>query len=157
MKFFLAQVSLISSVLFLLCGCQTIESRGQFVDNNSLSILETRKLDKSGVEDLIGTPTIVPDYTPNTWYYVQRSLSKRAWFKPKVIEQRIVKVTFNQKNLVEAVQLLNDSHNDDINIISEYTKTYGTELNGVQKFVKNIGRFNKTTTGKKKSKRNISS
>lgn len=157
MKFFLAQVFLFSSIGFLLCSCQTIESRGQFIDNNSLSTLETQKLDKLGVEDLIGTPTIVPDYTPNTWYYVQRSLIKRAWFKPKVIEQRIVKVTFNQNNLVEEVTLLNDSHNDDINIISEYTKTYGTELNGIQKFVKNIGRFNKTTSSKKKSKRSISS
>ena len=157
MKFFLAQIFLVPSILFLLCSCQTIESRGQFIDNNLLSTLETRKLNKAGVEDLIGTPTIVPDYTPNTWYYVQRSLSKRAWFKPKVIEQRIVKITFNQNDLIEEVQLLNDSHNDDIHIISEYTKTYGTELNGLQKFVKNIGRFNKTTSGKKKSKRNTSS
>ena len=37
--------------------------------------------------------------------------------------------------------------------MGEYTKTYGTELNGLQKFVKNIGRFNKTTEGKKKKKR----
>ena len=53
--------------------------------------------------------------------------------------------------------LLNDSHNEEINIISEYTKTYGTELNGLQKFVKNIGRFNPSTDGKKKSKHSITS
>lgn len=151
MKFYLAQASVIFSILFLLSSCQTIESRGQFIDDNLLSTLEAKRLNKSGVEELVGTPTIIPDYTPNTWYYIQRTMGKRAWFEPKVIEQRIVKVTFNRNNLVEEVKLLNDSHNDEINIITEYTKTYGTELNWLQKYVKNFGRFNQTTKGKKKS------
>ncbi|MCC8371297.1 MAG: outer membrane protein assembly factor BamE [Rickettsia endosymbiont of Pseudomimeciton antennatum] len=153
MKYFIIQTFVISSILLTLCSCQTIESRGQYVDDNLLATLEEKRLSKSEVEDLIGTPTIIPDYTPNTWYYVQRSLSRRAWFEPKVIEQKIVKITFNKKNVIEEVLVLSDSHKNDINIMGEYTKTYGTESTGLQKFVKNIGRFNKTTEGKKKKKR----
>lgn len=152
MKFFIIRTFAISSILFTLCSCKTIESRGQYVDDNLLATLEEKRLSKSEVEDLIGTPTIIPDYTPNTWYYVQRSLARRAWFEPKVIEQKIVKITFNKKDVIEEVLVLSDSHKDDINIMGEYTKTYGTELNGLQKFVKNIGRFNKTTEGRKKKK-----
>ncbi|WP_341756158.1 MULTISPECIES: outer membrane protein assembly factor BamE [unclassified Candidatus Tisiphia] len=153
MKFIIIRTFLISSMLLTLCSCQTIESRGQYVDDNLLDTLKEKRFNKSKVEDLIGTPTIIPDYTPNTWYYVQRSLARRAWFEPKVMEQKIVKITFNKKNVIEEVLVLSDSHKDDITIMGEYTKTYGTELNGLQKFVKNIGRFNKTTEGKKKKNR----
>jgi outer membrane protein assembly factor BamE (lipoprotein component of BamABCDE complex) len=152
MKIFTRQTFLTSIMLLTLSNCQKIESRGQYVDDNLLPKLENNRLSKSQVEDLIGTPTIIPDYTPNTWYYVQRSSSQRAWFEPKILDQRIVKVVFNKDNIIEEVVVLNDSHQNDINIISEYTKTYGTELNGVQKFARNIGRFNATTTGKKKKK-----
>ena len=102
--------------------------------------------------ELIGTPTYVPDYSKNTWYYIQRSLAKRAWFNPKVIKQRIVKVVFNGDKVQEA-GLLNDSQNEEISTQSSYTQTYGTQQNGVQKFVKNIGRFNKTTDGTKRKKK----
>ncbi len=141
------------STLLTLTNCQMIESRGQYIDDNSLLSLENKKLSKSEVEDLIGTATIIPNYSPNTWYYVQRSLSKRAWFEPKVLEQRIVKITFNQNDIIEEVVMLNNSHKNDIAVIKEYTPTHGTELNILQKFVKNIGRFNPKADGKKKPTR----
>ena len=157
MKIFTVQtfnklLTLLALSLFVLSGCQTIETRGQFVDDNLLPQLENKRLSKAEVENLIGSPTIIPDYTSNTWYYIERTLSRRAWFRPKVMQQRVVKVIFNDHDIIKEVIVLNDSHKEDINIISEYTKTYGTELNGIQKFVRNIGRFNKTTDGKKKRK-----
>ncbi len=150
MKFFTIQVFLILSILFTLCSCQTIELRGHYIDSNLLSTLVKTRLNKSVIEDLIGTPTITPDYTANTWYYVHRSLVKRAWLKPKVIEQQVVKISFNKNNIVENVLVLNDSHKDNIVLTKEYTKTYGIEINGLQKFVRNIGRFNKTNDGRNK-------
>ncbi|MFY9589384.1 outer membrane protein assembly factor BamE [Rickettsia endosymbiont of Halotydeus destructor] len=138
-------------ILLMLGGCQTIETRGQFIDNTLLSQLETRKLNKLEVKELIGSPTIIPDYSPNNWYYIERTMSQRAWFNPKVEQQRIVKVTFNN-NLVQEVTVINDSYKEDVEVIREYTKTYGTELNGLQKFVKNFGRFNATTKSSKKKK-----
>lgn len=139
--------------LLILSSCKTIDIRGQYVDDNSISQLENKQLTKAEVLNLIGTPTIEPDYSPDTWYYIQRSLARRAWFDPKVVEQRILKIKFNKNDIIEEVVILNDSHKDEINVLSEYTKTYGTELNGMQKFVRNIGRFNKTTDGKTKKKK----
>jgi outer membrane protein assembly factor BamE (lipoprotein component of BamABCDE complex) len=140
-------------ILMLLSGCQSVDVRGQFVSDSSLEEVNAKKPSQDELIDLIGTPTYVPEYSPNHWYYIQRSLAKRAWFDPKVVEQRIVKITFtNQGKFVEAV-LLSDMHDEHIQVDSKYTKTQGTEQTGVQKFVKNIGRFNKTTDGKKKKQR----
>jgi len=138
----------------LLSGCQSIDVRGQFVSDNAIEEINSRKLTQDEIIDLIGTPTYIPEYSHNTWYYIQRSLAKRAWFEPKVVEQRIVKITFNNNGKMLEASLLQDIHNENVNIESKYTKAHGTEQGSLQKFVKNIGRFNKTTDGKKKRQKN---
>ncbi|XVN41639.1 MAG: outer membrane protein assembly factor BamE [Rickettsia endosymbiont of Argas persicus] len=148
MKFFLIFVTGIF-LIFSLSSCQTIENRGQSIDDSALTKLESRKLNKTEVVELIGTPTMIPKYSQDTWYYVERVMSQRAWLNPKIVKQRIVKITFDSRNLMQEVVVIDDSHRRDIEVVKEYTKTYGTKLNGLQKFVKNLGRFNKTTDGNK--------
>jgi outer membrane protein assembly factor BamE (lipoprotein component of BamABCDE complex) len=138
--------------LILLAGCQSIDVRGQFVSNEAIKQINSQQPAKVQLIALVGTPTYVPDYSNNTWYYIQRSLAKRAWFDPKVVKQRIVKVVFNGDKVQEA-GLLSDGQNEKISSQSNYTQTYGTQQNGIQKFVKNIGRFNKTTDGTKRKKK----
>lgn len=153
MKYSITRYLLSILILLNLASCQTIDVRGQYVDESAIAQLESKKMTKAEVVELIGTPTMIPTYSQNSWYYIQRALSRRAWFQPKVIEQKIVKITFGANDAVEEVQVLSNMNNEDVKVISEYTKTYGTELNGVQKFVKNIGRFNKTTDGKKRNRK----
>jgi outer membrane protein assembly factor BamE (lipoprotein component of BamABCDE complex) len=135
-----------------LAGCQSIDVRGQFVSDEAIKQINSQQPTKVELIALVGTPTYVPDYSKNTWYYIQRSLAKRAWFDPKVVKQRIVKVVFNGDKVQEA-GLLSDGQNEKISSQSNYTQTYGTQQNGIQKFVKNIGRFNKTTDGTKRKKK----
>jgi len=139
-------------LIILLAGCQSIDVRGQFVSDEAIKQINSQHPNKDQLVALVGTPTYVPDYSKNTWYYIQRSLAKRAWFDPKVTKQRIVKVVFNGDKVQEA-GLLSDSQNEEISSQSAYTQTYGTQQNGMQKFVKNIGRFNKTTDGTKRKKK----
>jgi outer membrane protein assembly factor BamE (lipoprotein component of BamABCDE complex) len=143
----------ISSILLLiLTGCQSVDVRGQFVSDSAIAEINANKPNQEQLINLIGTPTYVPDYSENTWYYIQRSLTRRAWLDPKVVQQRIVKIDFNKnKKVIEAI-LLKDSQDEFIQANSTYTKTQGTEQSGVQKFVKNIGRFNKTTNSTSRRK-----
>ncbi len=141
------------AVLLCLQGCASIDVRGQFVSDSAIEEINNKKLNQDQIVSLIGTPTYIPEYSPDNWYYIQRSLSRRAWFEPKVIEQRIVKISFTKHGKLSDAILLSDIHDENIIIDKNYTKTKGTEQNGIQKFVKNIGRFNKTTDGKKKRKK----
>jgi len=138
--------------LLILSGCQSVDVRGQFVSDSAIKQINSKKPNQEQLIDMIGTPTYVPDYSENTWYYIQRSLSRKAWFDPKVVQQRIVKISFaKNKNVSEAI-LVENSQNEAIAANSSSTETHGTEQNGIQKFVKNIGRFNQTTSGTKKRK-----
>ena len=152
MRLPITSVYFIIAISFILSGCQTLDIRGQYIDDAALKQVENQRMSKSEVENVLGTPTIVPNYSADTWYYVQRILARRAWFNPTVVEQRVVKVKFDKNDFLEEVVVLANSQKE-INIIGEYTKARGTELNPIQKFVKNIGRFNKTTDGKKKRKK----
>ncbi|ABV75438.1 hypothetical protein A1C_06025 [Rickettsia akari str. Hartford] len=153
MKIFITYIFSILA-FFSLSGCKTIENRGQSIDDVALVKLESKKLNKTEVVELIGTPTMVPEYSQNTWYYVERVMSQRAWLNPKIEKQKIVKIKFDANNFIQEVLVIDDSHRQDIETVREYTRTYGTELNGLQKFVKNLGRFNKTTDGNKNKSKN---
>lgn len=144
----------IISVFFLLIisGCQSIDVRGQFVSDSIIEQINIKKPNQEELIVMVGTPTFVPDYSPNTWYYIQRSMARKAWFDPKVVQQRIVKVTFTKEKTVREAALLKDSQNESIVVNNAFTKTYGTEQSGIQKFVKNIGRFNQTTNGSSRRK-----
>lgn len=141
---------LLLTFVLSVAGCQTIYSRGQFVDDAQVDKLMGKKMTKEQVVDMVGSPTIVSDYSKDTWYYAQRSLSYRAWFTPKVLSQRVVKLVFKGDVLSE-VEVFNDKHEDGIVISDEYTKSPGTERSHIQNFVRNFGKFNK----KKKKKKNL--
>lgn len=154
MKFFTNpfKVLLTISILIMIAGCQRIEVRGQFISDEAIKEINAKQLNKDQLISMIGNPTYIPDYTENTWYYIQRSMSKKAWFDPKVVKQRIVKIVFSGKKSVATAELLKNMHNEKITALDVYTKTRGTERTGIQKFVKNIGRFNKSAD--KRSKKN---
>lgn len=140
-------------LLLILSGCQSVDVRGQFVSDSVIEQINIKKPNQEQLIDMIGTPTYVPDFSENTWYYIQRSLTRRAWFDPKVVKQRILKITFAKNKKVSEAVLMKDSQNEAVSANSAYTKTQGTEQSGIQKFVKNIGRFNQTTNGSKRRKK----
>lgn len=138
-------------LLIILTGCQTIYSRGQYIDDQQLEQLMKKNMTKEQVTDLIGSPNLVPDYTPDTWYYAQRSLAYRAWFTPEVISQRIVMVKF-EKGKTSEVEVFNKEHINEITVAQEYTKALGNDKTALQRFVHNLGKFNKKKKDKKKQR-----
>jgi len=152
-RLILIKLSCLLALVCLISGCQSIDVRGQFVTDNAIDEINSKKPTQEEIVNLIGSPTYVPDYSPNNWYYIQRSMARRAWFEAKVIEQRIVKIAFNNHGRAIEAKLISNIHQEDVRIESSYTKSVGTEKTNIQKFVKNIGRFNKTTDGKKRQKK----
>ena len=135
---------LITLSLIVLSGCQTIDSRGQFIDDSQVSKLENKNLTKNEVINLLGSPTMTPDYSSDTWYYASMSLARKTWTMPKVRSERLVKITFIGDR-VSGVEVSDNSRQGEINVVKEYTRSKGTEQNPMQRFVKNFGRFNKSS------------
>jgi outer membrane protein assembly factor BamE (lipoprotein component of BamABCDE complex) len=130
--------------LMLLSGCQGLNNRGFRVDKDALNAVKTAHLSKEQVIELLGEPTIVPDYTPNTWYYVSRIVRDKVWSRPSIKSQTIVKITF-QGDYVKEVVVNNKKPVVKFDVDRADTESKGTEENAIQTFVKNFGRFNKTS------------
>lgn len=135
-------------LLLTLTSCKTIYSRGQYVDDAQVDSLMNKKMTKEEITEMLGSPTLVSDYSKDTWYYAQRNLLQRAWLKPKVVSQRVVQIDF-AKNVTSKVEVFNDADIKDIVVASEYTKSPGTEKNALQSFVRNFAKFNKAKKKKK--------
>jgi outer membrane protein assembly factor BamE (lipoprotein component of BamABCDE complex) len=135
---------------FVISSCQYQFFSGTNITNDQLSSLQNSNLSKIEIEQKFGTPTLIPDYSQDTWYYIYRHSTKRAFFDPKIKEQKVVVIKFNNEKL-DSVELLENQHNQDIKIVSEYIRTQGSEKNPLQEYVGNIGRFHKHN--KKESRR----
>lgn len=141
-------VFLLLSIISL-SGCQSISNHGEYIDDSRIKAIEKNHISKEQVLDLLGEPTIVPDYTPDTWYYVSRKVQDKVWSRPGIRKQRIVKINFKGNN-VETIEINDKKPKSNINIERDFTEAKGTEETAIQTFVKNFGRFNKTTRKKRR-------
>ncbi|MAE50218.1 MAG: cell envelope protein SmpA [Micavibrio sp.] len=127
---------------FVLAGCTpTKMQRGNMLETHQLERVEAGKSSRSDVLRLLGSPTTVAPFNDDIWYYIGQETEKRGILDPKVVNERIVAVTFSTDGLVESV---NDVNADRINIPIERdaTPTHGTETSAVQQIFGNLGKFN---------------
>ncbi len=135
-------------LVLTLTSCQSLNTRGVYIDDTKINQITSQKMTKEQLLLTIGAPILKPDYSPDTWYYVSRTLENKPWATPRVVKQRVVQITFNG-DIVEEVEVIDNKHKTDIIIAKTRTKVHGTEENPVQTFVKNFGRFNKTPKAKR--------
>ncbi len=141
--------TLLALLTFIISSCQYQIHSGTLISEEKINELQNKPITKEELEEKLGSPSIIPEYSKDTWYYVHRNMTKRAFFLPVVQGQRIVKFVFNGE-ILSSIEAIDNENNADIKVVEEYTRTRGTELNPMQEYVKNFGRFNK---GKKKDSR----
>lgn len=135
-KFFI--LIILTSVI---SGCQTHFHSGTLITEDEMNQVSKSATSKAQVEEKFGTPNVIPDYSKDNWYYVHRSMTKRAFFNPLIESQRIVRFSFIDDKLME-MEAFENKHNGEIKVLEEYIRTRGTELNPIQEYIGNIGRFN---------------
>lgn len=132
-----------------LCSCQSMNNRGTYIDDDMVAQAKSQKMDKEQLLYIFGAPTLKPDYSPNKWYYVSRTVRNKSWDAPKLKKQRIVEVIFKGDE-VEEINVMDRKYQKHVKISKDATISKGTEENPVQTFVKNFGRFNKSKKGKRR-------
>ncbi|MGV2432168.1 MAG UNVERIFIED_CONTAM: outer membrane protein assembly factor BamE [Rickettsiaceae bacterium] len=140
---------LLLTLVFILSGCQSVNRRGIYLEDEKIKQIEGGQISREQLVYTIGQPTLKPDYSPDTWYYVSRTLANKSWSKPSLYRQRVVKITF-KNDIVENVEVIDTKKHPNVTIADDFTVSKGTEENPVQTFVKNFGRFNKTNRNKRR-------
>ena len=131
-------------------SCKTIDVNGSNFNESDVEFIKKHKLNQNEIIDKLGSPTIKPDYSLDTWYYIFTKTSKTSITLPKIIEQKTLKLVFNDKGIVKHVMFWNGDFNNEVRLSSEVTETPGTEKTAIGQFFGNIGKFNKANRKKKK-------
>jgi len=124
----------------LLSGCAGYrESRGYIMDENLAQSVQVGTDNKSSVEKTLGRPTFTGQFNDNEWYYVSRQTSTFAFRAPRVKEQTVLRIRFDQAGNVAAVDRTGKEQIASIDPYGRKTPTLGRQKSFFEEFFGNIG------------------
>lgn len=119
----------------------TVSIHGNPVPPEKLAMLQPGATTKDQVVGILGTPTSVSTFDAKTWYYIARTMEKTSFFNPELLDQQIVIVKFDDKNILADVHKADPNAAQDVAMAESVTPTPGKDQTVLQEIVGNIGRF----------------
>lgn len=127
----------------LLSGCTpTSTVRGNMVQDYQLSEVVAGQDSRTDVLRKLGSPTTKAPFDENVWYYLGQETEKKGILDPKVKEERIVVVFFDEEGVVQDVKDI-DNERVDLPYVRNKTPTSGNEVTVLQQLLGNLGKFNR--------------
>ena len=103
-----ALVGVLIGVLALplaVAGCESIvDQRGFAATPGSVEKLEVETQSREDVVRLIGSPSAIGTFNPNVWYYITQKQEYYAFFKPRMLEQNVMQLTFNESGRLTTIK-----------------------------------------------------
>lgn len=125
----------------IVAGCSPIvATRGNLTEPAKVAQVKTGETTRDQVQSLLGTPTATGTLDADTWYYIGRRTEQTAFYLPDVVEQRIVRVRFDQTGVVSEMAEIDGKQARDIAPVGRTTPTSGRELGFFEQLFGSIGR-----------------
>ncbi len=123
-----------------LAGCASIKDhRGYLVDQALVDAVQPGIDNAQSVEKSLGRPTFVSEWGRKDWYYVSVDTQQAAFARPRTKNQLILRVSFDEKGNVTAVDRTGVEKVARINPDSHKTPTLGRERSFFEDLFGNIG------------------
>lgn len=134
----------------ILAACQaTVDQRGNLPPADAIGQIKPGTTDRATVTRLIGSPSSVASFDPNTWYYISAKSKELAFFRPEIMDQQVVVITFDKDGVVSDMRKLTQDQGATIQPVSRTTPAPGKELSFIEQLLGNFGRFNPSSTSGK--------
>jgi outer membrane protein assembly factor BamE (lipoprotein component of BamABCDE complex) len=112
---------------------------GQLPDGEILAKLRLNEDDKQIINQLLGSPSFKGDFGDNSYYYISTISDKIAFLEPDLIDQKIIQLKFNDKNILQKIYLYKKNDSKEILMSSNSTKTTGREISILEQMISNFG------------------
>lgn len=123
-------------------GCTpSVNARGNFIKDYQMVTIQPGITTKSDVLRAMGSPTTQDPFDENIWYYIGQTTEKKGVLDPKVTDERIVMVDFDENGTVEVIRDVGGNR-ESIPFERRKTPTSGNEMTLMQQFFGNLGKFN---------------
>jgi outer membrane protein assembly factor BamE (lipoprotein component of BamABCDE complex) len=123
------------------CSIPTTE-RGNLPKPEALQQIKPGVTDKETVARLLGTPSTTAAFDGSTWYYISRETKQIAFLDPRVLDQQVVVVNFDDKGVVTAVDHKGLSDAQAVTPNPNATPAPGREFTFLEQLIGNFGKFN---------------
>ncbi len=131
------------SAAVAVAGCSTtVEQRGNLPPPDEIAQIHPGKTTKGEVVKILGSPSSVGVFNDRSWYYISRRTSQFSFFDPKLLDQQVFIVDFNDQNVVNAIDHMTLKDGEEISPVARTTPAPGRELSFLEQIVGNLGKFN---------------
>lgn len=128
-----------------MAGCSPkVDNRGYVKDATIKEQIQAGRETKEEVRQLLGSPSATSNYGQEAWYYVSTRKETVAFLAPEIVEQDVVRITFDANGVVSNIESYSKADGQDVDVSKRETPTEGHELGFIEQLLGNIGRFNKS-------------
>jgi len=149
MKSVLMKLSVAVFGAALLAGCASIgvkAHKGAVVDPQLAGAIQPGVDNKASVEKTLGRPSFTGQFTPNDWYYVSRDTNQFAFRNPRVQQQTVYRVRFDQAGNVVGVDKSGKEMIAAVEPANRKTPTLGRRRSFFDELFGNIGTVGATAS-----------
>jgi outer membrane protein assembly factor BamE (lipoprotein component of BamABCDE complex) len=136
------QIAASLAVAFLTAACgQIVDNRGHQPIPGTVEKLEVGAQGRDDVLRLMGSPSTIATFGDEVWYYISTKNENTAFLQPRVLEQRVVAVSFDGGGRVRDIKQYELKDGKEIDMVQRKTPTSGKELTIVEQILGNVGKF----------------
>jgi outer membrane protein assembly factor BamE (lipoprotein component of BamABCDE complex) len=115
------------------------DHKGFVLDPTLTDSIQAGVDNKDSVTKTLGRPTFTSQFDPNDWYYVSRNTATLAFRDPRVTDQTVLRVQFDQAGNVTSVQKTGKETIASVDPSSDKTPTLGRKRSFFEELFGNIG------------------
>jgi outer membrane protein assembly factor BamE (lipoprotein component of BamABCDE complex) len=119
-----------------------VNTRGNLVEDDRLSQVTVGQSTAREVATLLGTPTTVATFDERTWYYIGQRTEQRAFFRPDVVDRRVLKIRFDEAGVVRSLEEYGPEDAMEVELVERETPSLGRRMSFLEQMIGNFGRFN---------------
>lgn len=128
-----------------LSACESItqvSNRGYVETAPIAEKIAVGKTSKTDVQRLLGSPSTVSTYPPETWYYISRETETVGFFAPELTGQDVAQIQFDEYGYVSKLENFGVDKAQDMQYVDRETPTEGRSLGVFEQLLGNVGKFN---------------
>ena len=132
-------VAIIGLALALSACAGARDHKGFVIDQTLADSIQVGVDNKDSVTRTLGRPTFTGQFDPNEWYYLSRNTATLAFRDPKVTEQTVLRVRFDQAGNVTSVEKTGKETIAQVDPSNDKTPTLGRKRSFFEELFGNIG------------------
>ena len=133
-------IAVIVGLGLALSACAGIrDHRGFVLDQTLADGIQVGVDNKDSVARTLGRPTFTGQFDQNEWYYVSRDTAQLAFRDPKVTQQTVLRVRFDQAGNVASIEKTGKEQIARVDPSNDKTPTLGRKRSFFDELFSNIG------------------